>query len=582
MNQLNRRAAGLAAVALLTMGLVACGSSSSSSGSSSSATTAGGTATTTSGGSSGSTSTGGYAPGGTLQVSYGTAPDSLDPDYGYTTQEQEADWLVYLPMLTYAHKSGLAGTAVIPALATALPVVSDAGKTYTMTLRKGLTFSDGTPVVASDFTFGIERSIKIEWGGDSFFTSYIVGAAAYQAGKAKTISGIVTNNATGAITIHLLSAYGAFDNVLAFVSAAPLPATTPMKVLSTAPPPGVGPYEITAVRPNVSFTLKKVPGFAKFAIPGIPTGYVDGVQVTIQSNTNTEAEDVLDNQSDEFDFADTLPPAVVSEVASKDADRYKAESSAETDYFFMNTTTAPFDNLSAREAVNLAISRTSLARLASGQITPACYFLPPLILGSVSGACPFGAATDTGSTADIAKATALVKAAGLAGTPVTVWSETRSPRQQYCTYLNSVLNQIGFKSTLKVISDSVYFQTIGSAKTNPQTGFADWAQDFPNPSDFYLLLSKAAIQPVNNENFGNVDDPHIEAALATLDASPATALTSVAPQWQALEKYVASRSYLAPFGNGVFPFFLSNRVDFATAIYNPVSGDDWSSFELKS
>jgi peptide/nickel transport system substrate-binding protein len=248
----------------------------------------------------------------------------------------------------------------------------------------------------------------------------------------------------------------------------------------------------------------------------------------------------------------------------------------------MNTTTAPFDNLSAREAVNLAISRTSLARLASGQITPACYFLPPLILGSVSGACPFGAATDTGSTADIAKATALVKAAGLAGTPVTVWSETRSPRQQYCTYLNSVLNQIGFKSTLKVISDSIYFQTIGSAKTNPQIGFADWSQDFPDPSDFYLLLSKAAIQPVNNENFGNVDDPHIEATIAKLDAVPVTQLQSIVPQWQALEKYVASKSYLAPFGNAIFPFFLSDRVDFATAVYNPVSGDDWSSFELKS
>jgi peptide/nickel transport system substrate-binding protein len=583
MNQLNRRVAGLAAAALLTVGLVACGSSSSSSGNSSSATTGSGTATTVAGnGKSTGGSTGGFAPGGTLQVGMGTSPDSLDPDYGYTTQEQEADWLVYLPMLTYAHKTGLAGTALIPALATALPVVTDGGKTYTMTMRKGLTFSDGTPVVASDFTYAIERSIKIEWGGDSFFTSYIVGAAAYQAGKATTISGIVTNNTTGQITIHLLSAYGAFDNVLAFVSAAPLPATTPMKVLSTTPPPGVGPYEITAVRPMVAFTLKKVPGFAKFAIPGIPTGYVNAVQVTIQSNNTTEAQNVIDNTSDEFDFGDTLPPADVSVVESKDADRYKAEPAAETDYFFFNTRTAPFDNYSAREAVNLALSRTSLARLASGQITPACYFLPPLIPGSVSGACPFGAPSDTGSPADITKATALVKAAGLAGTPVTVWSETRSPRQQYCTYLNSVLNQIGFKSTLKVIADSVYFQTIGSAKTNPQTGFADWAQDFPNPSDFYLLLSKAAIQPVNNENFGNVDDPHIEAALATLDASPATALTSVAPQWQALEKYVASKSYLAPFGNGVFPFFLSNRVDFATAIYNPVSGDDWSSFELKS
>jgi peptide/nickel transport system substrate-binding protein len=574
MKHIYRRGAAVATTVLLATTLAACGSSSKSASSSGNGKSTG---TTKSTGSSA-----GYAPGGTLQVEYGTAPDSLDPDYGYTTQEQEADWLVYTPLLTYAHKAGTAGTVLIPGLATALPVVSGAGKTYTMTLRKGLTFSNGTPVVASDFTYAIERSIKISWGGDSFFTGNIVGAAAYQAGTAKTISGITTNDATGQITIHLLDAYGAFDNVLAFVSAAPLPATTPMKVLSTTPPPGVGPYKITAVQPNVSFTLVKNPSFAKFAIPGIPTGYVNTVQVTIQSNTNTEAQNVLDNTSDEFDSADTIPPALLAQVTSKASNRYKPEPQAETDYFFLNTTTKPFNNQAARTAVNLAVSRTALDRLASGQFTPACYFLPPLITGSVSGPCPFGSATDTGSPADVAKAAALVKGAGLAGTPVTVWSETRQPRQAFSTYLNSVLNSIGFKSSLKVISDSVYFQTIGSAKTNPQTGFADWSQDFPNPSDFYLLLSKAGIQPINNENFGDVDDPHIEAALKTLDAVPATQLASVAGQWQALEKYVAQKSYMVPFGNAIFPFFLSDRVDFAKALFNPVSGDDWSSFELKS
>jgi peptide/nickel transport system substrate-binding protein len=572
MKQVYKQGVVLAAGVLLATTVAACGSSSSSSSS--------GTTPTT--GSSSSASSSGYAPGGTLQVEFGTSPDSLDPDYGYTTQEDEADNLVYTPLLTYAHVSGTAGNTLIPGLATALPTVSNAGKTYTMTLRKGLEFSNGTAVVASDFTFGIERSIKIEWGGDGFFTGNIVGAAAYEKGTAKSISGITTDNATGKITIQLLGAYGAFDNVLAFPSAAPLPPTTAMKVLSTAPPPGVGAYMITAVRPNVSFTLTKNPLFAKFAIPGIPTGYVNKVQVTIQSNTNTEAQNVLDNQSDEFDFADTLPPAILAQITSKASDRFKAEPQAETDYFFLNTTTAPFNNYSAREAVNLALSRTSLARLASGQITPACYFLPPLITGSVSGPCPFGSATSTGSAADVAEAKALVTKAGLAGTPVTVWSETRSPRQQFCVYLNSVLNSIGFKSSLKVISDSIYFQTIGSAKTNPQTGFADWSQDFPDPSDFYLLLSKAGIQPINNENFGNVDDPHIEAALAKLDAVPSTQLKSVAGQWQALEKYVAAKSYIVPFGNAIDPFFLSDRVDFAKAVFNPVSGDDWSTFELKS
>src|SRR5690348_17021850 len=170
--------------------------------------------------------------GGTVKVVEGTYPDSLDPDFSYTTQGLEATDTVYIPLLTYAAKEGTAGTQLIPGLATALPTVSSDGLTYTMTLRSGIKYSDGTPVQAADFTHAIERSIKISWGGSSFFTGYIKGAADYAAGKAQTISGIQTDNSTGKITITLSQPYGAFDNILAFESAAPIPSTTPMKVLS--------------------------------------------------------------------------------------------------------------------------------------------------------------------------------------------------------------------------------------------------------------------------------------------------------------------------------------------------------------
>ena len=77
-------------------------------------------------------------------------------------------------------------------------MITDGGKTYTATLRKGLVFSNGKPVKASDFTYTVERAIKIPWGGSGqFITAQIVGATAYSTGKAKTISGITTNNSTG-------------------------------------------------------------------------------------------------------------------------------------------------------------------------------------------------------------------------------------------------------------------------------------------------------------------------------------------------------------------------------------------------
>ena len=252
----------------------------------------------------------------------GTAPDSLDPGFGYTTQAAEPDWLSYTGLLTYAHANGIRGTALIPGLATALPKISDGGKTYTMTLRKGLVFSNGKPVKASDFTYTVERAIKIPWGGSGqFITAQIVGATAYSTGKAKTISGITTNDSTGQIVIHLNAPYGAFDNVLAFPSLGLIPTGTPFKNEPNSPPPGVGPYMITNIVPNASFSLVKNPEWAKMNIPGIPAGHVN-VNVKISSNVDANALSVLNNTADVFDWADTIPGSLLPQIKSQAADRF--------------------------------------------------------------------------------------------------------------------------------------------------------------------------------------------------------------------------------------------------------------------
>ena len=224
--------------------LAACGSSSTPSPGAS------GTGTTKTAGKS----------GGTVTLLYGTAPQSLDPGMDYTTQGAESTWITYLGLYTYKHANGLAGAQVIPALATGLPTISDGGKTYTMTLRKGLVFSNGKPVVASDFAYTVERAIKIPWGGSGLFiTPNIAGATAYGAGKAKSISGISTNDSTGQIVVHLTNPYGPFINILAFPSLGLVPKGTPFKNLANNPPPGVGPYMTTNIVPNQSFEAVQNP-----------------------------------------------------------------------------------------------------------------------------------------------------------------------------------------------------------------------------------------------------------------------------------------------------------------------------------
>ncbi len=501
-------------------------------------------------------------------------PESLDPQVGFSSQAAEADWLVYTPLLTYRHVSGPAGGVLIPGLATALPTVSADGRTYVLTLRKGLRFSNGKAVKASDFAYTIKRAIKDNWGGKSFFTANIEGAAAYDAGEAKSISGIVTDDTTGKIVIRLVQPYGAFPNVLALPGAGLVPSGTPIGDLGSSPPPGVGPYRIARVDSDGGYRLKTNQDFAYFRIPGIPLGQTDTINVDIVSDSTVEAERVLGNSGDVFDAGDEIPQALVPKIEANAGGRFSAQPSASTFFFFLNTTRAPFNNLKARQAVNVALDRELLANLSS-LMKPNCFFLPEGIIGHPPGPCPYG------NTPDIAKARQLVEESGMAGTAVTVWGQERAPRREYADYFTAMLNEIGFQATEKMVPADEYFTAIGDGANDPQTGFADWFQDFPNPSDFYFLLDGRTIQPTNNFNFSKVDDPFIQERLIPLNEVPSTELSGIAGQWQELDEYVSDQAYVAPFGEQFAPKFYSKRVDFGRAAFHVLFGNDLSTLRVK-
>src|SRR4029450_913595 len=121
--------------------------------------------------------------GGSMTATLTSFPDYLDPQLSYTLEGWEGLWNTYVPLLTYKHENGDETTKPVPGLAESMPKISPDGKTYTLTLRKGVKYSDGTPVKASDFAATIERDFKVDSPGVGFFGN-IVGADEF--GKKKT------------------------------------------------------------------------------------------------------------------------------------------------------------------------------------------------------------------------------------------------------------------------------------------------------------------------------------------------------------------------------------------------------------
>ncbi len=554
--------AALATAAIATacmLGVTACGSDDS--------------------GDSGGSGGGGGAAKKGGSISIGTVgPDSYDPALWQTVQAVQPLQLVYTPLTTYAHEEGKAGGEIIPGLAEALPTVTNGGKTYEFKLRKGLVYSDGTPVKASDFEHAMKRLIGQKGTYSSFFTG-IVGAADYQKkGKLEgDIPGIEADDATGDITIDLEEPDGKFPFAMAEPYAAPVPASkSPIKSMTKDPPPGIGPYTLKVIDPSRKFVLTKN---KRFNVPGLPKGNIEKITGVVSDSVPKLTQDVIDGKLDfmtEDPTGDLLP-----QVRQKYKDRFREDANPPNIYyFFLNVTIPPFDKLEARQAVNYAIDSNALVRVFGGRLEPACTFLPPAVEGHKEFPCPWG---DPNKPGDIAKAKQLVEKSGTKGQTVTVWTNNKDPRPAIMQYYADVLTQIGYKAKLKTLDQQVYFDKVGTKSTKAQTGFTDWYQDFPHPADFFQpLLSGSSLESTPTSNQGFVNDPEVNKKIDELTREPDVA--KVADQWGALDELIVGpkKAYVVPYGYEKSTSFFSERMGFTGCSgVHPVWKNDWTQFCLK-
>lgn len=551
MKKLGAVFAVLVLAAVAAIGLASCGGGSDS----------------TSGGS------GGGQKGGNLNGTYASFPDYMDPALSYTAEGWTAMADVYTPLLTYKHANGEEGSEVIPGLAKELPKISNGGKTYTLFLRPGLKYSDGTPVKASDFPFAVERMIQLNSGGSPFYLS-IEGAEKFAETKQGPIPGIKTDDKTGEIVINLEQPRGTFTNELGLMFVAPLPQDTPIEDLSANPPPGTGPYIITKSQPGKSWEYERNPYWANAngkAMPDLPEGVVDSAKMTVIRNPQTQVDDI---EQGTYDWMQNPPPSSRYAEVKEDFEgtQFRVEPTISTYYFWMNTQEKPFDDVKVRQAVNYAIDAKALERIYAGQIAGTHQILPPGMPGYEQfDLYPY----------NLEKAKEMIKEANPSDMDITVWTDTESPNNEAGEYLNEVLKELGFNTTLKIINADNYFTVIGNATTpNLDAGWSDWFQDYPHPNDFFQpLLSGESILSTNNGNFAKLDDPAVNKKISELGEQQLESEQEDA--YAELDKEIMEQAPWAPYGTRTLSTFVSDAIDLESVIFNPTFGHYLSSFEFK-
>ena len=151
------------------------------------------------------TSTPSTSPGADGRITIGTTgkPRTFDPADAYELSSLGIVFNMSDRLYEYQPES----TQIQPKLATAMPKISEDSLTYTILLREGVVFHDGTPFNAKAMAFSLERFIK-NGGKPSFLL-------------ADTIDSV---KATGEyeLTIKLKKPFAAFTALLAFSGVCPV------------------------------------------------------------------------------------------------------------------------------------------------------------------------------------------------------------------------------------------------------------------------------------------------------------------------------------------------------------------------
>jgi len=252
--------------------------------------------------------------------------------------------------------------------------------------------------------------------------------------------------------------------------------------------------------------------------------------------------------------------------------QFKVEPTISTYFFWMNTRQAPFDDVKVRQAVNYAVDTRALERIYAGQVAGTHQILPP----GMPGYERFDLYPHS-----LDKAKELVAAATPGDRAITIWTDNESPNDEAGEYLEGVLKELGFETTLKVVNSDNYFGLIGNESTpNLDIGFANWFEDYPHPNDFFQpLLSGESIVSKGATNLARIDDPKLNAEIERLGEGPLT--PPVEADYAGLDKAFMEEAPWVPYGTSTLPTFVSSEVDLDKVVFNPTFAQDLTSFQFK-
>jgi oligopeptide transport system substrate-binding protein len=411
-------------------------------------------------------------------------------------------------------------------------------KVFTVKLKQGWTFHDGTPVTAKSFvdawnwtaygpnaTQGASFFSQIE-GYDEVHPKDPDGADGPQEAPtpaAKEMSGLKVDN-DHQFTITLSEPFSVFPVTIGYEVFAPLPeAFFADRAAFEANPIGNGPFKYVSRTVGTDIKLTRYDDYKGDDKPK----FKDLTLKVYQSREAAYADLVANN----LDFLEELPP---NALAGKKYETDLGERVVQRETLNMQTIAFPFylppyDNVELRRAISMAINREEITqRIFEGTRKPADGWVHPLMKGYESGQC------GDYCTFNPDKAKEAFAKSGYTG-EILLLSNTDGGHQEWAEAVaNSIKNTLGVEA--RFVPSTSFGEFRQKVNAHEMTGMyrAGWIADYPSIENWLTPLYRTG----SSSNDGLYSNPAFDAKLAEADRAPS--------EEKAIELYLEAERIMAP------------------------------------
>ena len=406
--------------------------------------------------------------GGTVVIGTTDAIASLDPADAYAVRDWEVLKNFGEPLLKWVPGSA---DQLQLGIAESMPVASEDGLTWTVTLREGLLFGDGTPITAELVATQLTRLLTISETGPN--------QVGLTLGNPYVDSIEAVDDRT--LQFNLPAPIAFFLQLLASASYIPAnPATFPedeLNVFPTPPLTGTGPWIVTEIVTDESMTLEPNPNYHG------DQPKVDRVIVRQFADPQSMA---LAVQSGEIDIAwRILGAELANELGEIDGLNSVVVPSGPIRYLIINHVLEPTNDPNVRKAIASVIDRDELSDVIfGGAVDPLFSQVPPGFLGATE------AFEDLYGSPDLDAARAFLEASGYSEDNKLVLPVWYPPEHYGATTADGVLLVVQQLEATGMIEVTIHAQEWGTyvgALTSGEdypVGVLGWFYDFPDPENY--------------------------------------------------------------------------------------------------